>query len=457
MESSDALIQAITERYRCPETFLDVALSGKLSSEAGYFRLGRNLTCYGHCSCAVRNDRVEANLIDALPEVTADNGQVKLPFNPTEVVRNFQMEKYSNSARERVGELSNWRKSLYYLLRPYMTLPMRRTIQKFYTRKWRSQAFPRWPVDTTVEDLCEKVLLLAMAAKGLDRVPFVWFWPYGAPACMLMTHDVETEAGRNFCADLMDLDDAFGIKASFHFIPEGGYTLLPEFLDTVRARGFEVAIQDLNHDGRLFDRRDEFLRRAAKINSYGAQFSARGFRAGVLYRKPEWLDALNFSFDTSIPNVAHLDPQRGGCCTVMPYFIGNLVELPVTTTQDYMVFHILDDRTIDLWKRQIDLILEKHGLSTFVVHPDYVIDPQTRSVYKRLIGHLREVRERRHVWFALPTDIDSWWRTRSRLSVQRNGDSWRIIGEGAERAVLAFATNVGGHLAYEVLGAKEAA
>ena len=32
---------------------------------------------------------------------------------------------------------------------------------------------------------------------------------------------------------------------------------------------------------------------------------------------------LDFSFDMSIPNVAHLDPQRGGCCTIMPYFIGN--------------------------------------------------------------------------------------------------------------------------------------
>jgi hypothetical protein len=28
---------------------------------------------------------------------------------------------------------------------------------------------------------------------------------------------------------------------------------------------------------------------------------------------------LCFAYDMSIPNVAHLDPQRGGCCTIMPF------------------------------------------------------------------------------------------------------------------------------------------
>ena len=59
----------------------------------------------------------------------------------------------------------------------------------------------------------------------------------------------------------------------------------------------------------------------------------------------------------SVPNVAHLEPQRGGCCTVMPYFIGDILELPLTTTQDYSLFHILGDYSIALWKQQIELIL----------------------------------------------------------------------------------------------------
>ena len=130
----------------------------------------------------------------------------------------------------------------------------------------------------------------------------------------------------------MDIDDAFGVKAAFQIVPEGRYDVPEQWLATIRQRGFELAVQDLNHDGRLFDDRQEFLRRAEKLTGMAASGGANGFRAAVLYRRPEWLSSLDFAFDMSIPNVAHLDPQRGGCCTVLPYFIGNILELPVTTT-----------------------------------------------------------------------------------------------------------------------------
>jgi hypothetical protein len=292
-------------------------------------------------------------------------------------------------------------------------------------------------------------MLLSLEAKGIERVPFVWFWPAGARGCLTMTHDVETAAGRDVCAELMDLDDTFGIKASFQIVPEKRYAVPASLLDSIRKRGFEIGVQDLNHDGRLFDSREEFRRRAQVINRYGREYGARGFRAGVLYRKPEWYDALDFSFDMSIPNVAHLDPQRGGCCTVMPYFIGNILELPVTTVQDYTLFHLLNQRSIDLWKTQVELILEKNGLASFIVHPDYVIERAPMRVYEELLGYLRELRARENVWFALPSEIDRWWRARSKMSVVQDGESFRIEGEGAERAVLAFATNVDGRLVYE--------
>jgi hypothetical protein len=264
-----------------------------------------------------------------------------------------------------------------------------------------------------------------------------------------MTHDVETRAGRDFCAQLLDIDDSFRIKASYQVVPEGRYPVTPEFLNRLRDRGSEVCVQDLNHDGRLFDDRDEFLRRAALINRYGREFGARGFRSAVLYRKPEWFADLEYSFDMSIPNVAHLDPQRGGCCTVMPYFIGDMLELPLTTIQDYTLFHVLNERSIDLWKTQIELILAKNGLVSFIVHPDYIIESEAQTVYKDLLAVLSELRKREDLWFTLPSDIDSWWRARSRMSIVKDNGSWRIVGEGAERAVLAFAKAVDGQLIYE--------
>ena len=121
----------------------------------------------------------------------------------------------------------------------------------------------------------------------------------------------------------------------------------------LRARGFEVNLHDLNHDGHLFADQDAFLRHARRINDYAPEFGCRGFRSGAMYREQDWFEAFEFSYDMSVPNVAHLEPQRGGCCTVMPYFIGDLLELPLTTAQDYSLFHILGDYSTTLWKEQI--------------------------------------------------------------------------------------------------------
>jgi hypothetical protein len=249
---------------------------------------------------------------------------------------------------------------------------------------------------------------------------------------------------------LLDIDDSFGFKASFQIVPEGRYEVPPKLLDLIRRRGCEIGVHDLNHDGVLYDKREEFVRRVALINRYAGEYQAKGFRAGVLYRNPEWYDALDFSFDMTIPNVAHVDPQRGGCCTVMPYFIGNILELPVTTVQDYTLFHLLNERSIALWKDQVELILEKNGLASFIVHPDYVQGHDTKPVYEELLKYLRGLGNKTPIWYPLPSEIDAWWRARSEMSIVKDGDSWRIEGNGAERAVVAFAQEIDGKLVYEV-------
>ena len=86
-------------------------------------------------------------------------------------------------------------------------------------------------------------------------------------------------------------------------------------------------------------------------------------------------------YDMSVPNAAHLEPQRGGCCTVMPYFVGDILELPLTTIQDYSLFHILNDYSTTLWKEQIRLIRQNHGLISVITHPDYLTGEREREVY----------------------------------------------------------------------------
>ncbi|HKW64936.1 MAG TPA: hypothetical protein VJN89_20440 [Candidatus Acidoferrum sp.] len=443
--------EAVNDRYRCPEGLLDIASSGPLSSSAGFFRFGQSSICYGRSRATFVSSSPESSIYDAAGEVAVEGTKLLLPFNLKEVIESLRLESYRNGE---VAESSLFRlcKRLYYYLRPFTNQTVRKQVQKFHARNWKKRAFPQWPVDTTVENVFETVLLMSMKAGGLERVPFVWFWPNGSNSCLTMTHDVETKAGRDFCPALMDLDDAFGIKGAFGIVPEKRYEVPKDLLESMQSRGFEVVVQDLYHDGRLFDDKQEFLRRAKIINHYGREFSAAGFRAAVLYRKPEWYDALDFAFDMSFPNVAPLDPQQGGCCTVMPFFIGDMLEIPVTTVQDYTLFHVLNERSIELWKAQTDLILKKNGLLSFIVHPDYVLRPDTLAVYKQLLGHLQGLREKTPIWCALPSEINAWWRARNKMSVVRDGASWRIVGEGCERAVLAYAKNVDGKIAYEVPG-----
>jgi hypothetical protein len=449
--TTNAMSNALLDFFLCPQDFVDFDLAGKLSDEAGYFRCGQTAIFYGRSASGYRANRPDAALYDVATDIRAHAGKPVFPFDPTELVDNLRLERYAN--RDGQGAFDRWERSLkeiYYLFRPFMRVKLRRHIQRTRLIGWRNRSFPRWPVDTTVEDICERWLLSSMMAKGVDKVPFIWFWPDGAQSCVAMTHDVETEKGRDFCFELMNVDDSFGIKASFQIVPEGRYEVPDTFVPAIRDRGFEINVQDLNHDGNLFRNRSEFCGRAQQINKYAACHGISGFRAAVLYRNLDWYDALDFSFDMSVPNVAHLDPQKGGCCTVMPYFFGQTLEIPVTTTQDYMLFYLLNDYSLDVWKEQIRAIVARNGLVSFIIHPDYVIEEKAMKVYRDLLAFLRESRREHQLWFALPGAIDRWWRARRNMRLVREEDTWRIVGEGAERAKLAFAQVVGDRLKFEV-------
>ena len=238
----------------------------------------------------------------------------------------------------------------------------------------------------------------------------------------------------------MDLDESFGFRSAIQVVPETHPEASAGFVAKVRARGFEVNLHDLNHDGDLFRDREQFLRRVARINKHARELGCRGFRSGAMYREQRWYGAFELSYDMSVPNVAHLEPQRGGCCTVMPYFVGKILELPLTTAQDYTLFHILGDYSTRLWERQIDLILSEHGLVSFIAHPDYLIERRAREVYRDLLVHLSRLRDERKLWGALPGEVDSWWRDRRLMSLVGEGDAWRIEGPGHERARVAYAT-----------------
>jgi hypothetical protein len=340
-----------------------------------------------------------------------DRYRASVPFDVQAVIDNLRCERYMN-AQSKNGGLRQIARKIYYAFRPVMGVAFRKHLQRAYLRGWREITFPHWPVDRTVEAIFESLVAIALREQGEDGLPFAWFWPEGKRGCVIITHDIETAPGRDFAPQLADIDASFGFKPSFQIIPEERYEVTASFLDSLRSRGCEVNLHGLNHDGRDFENRQMFLERVQKINRYARLYGAAGFRSPVLYRNLDWYADFQFSYDMSVPNCAHLDPQRGGCCTVMPYFIGQILELPLTMTQDYSLFHYLHQNSIDLWKQQIDLVLEKYGLISFNIHPDYVVDEPYRGIYLKLLDYLAKLCADRNLWIALPGQVADWWRQR---------------------------------------------
>lgn len=444
--------QILSDYYRAAENGLGRLCAAQPSGETGFFRFGATTICYGQCTSGVSATLENAGLYDAFKSVHVGERKVHLPFDFAQVVENLREERYVNrllAKRSRIVNHALVRKA-YYAVRELMPVRIRKHLQKAYLGGWRDLQFPNWPLDCTVDTIHEQLLRLSMEASGVQRVPFIWFWPHGTPSCLIMTHDVETAAGRDFTPDLMDLDQSYGIKSSFQVIPEQRYEIPDRYVQEMRNRGFEFNIHDLNHDGQLYQDRELFLRRAKKINEYAKKFGANGFRSGVMYRNLDWYEAYNFSYDMSVPNVAHLEPQRGGCCTVFPYFVGKILEIPLTTCQDYSLFQILSDYSLDLWKRQLDLVRKRNGLMSFITHPDYLISSQARGVYELLLKYLREMIDRDKIWMALPGEVDRWWRARSNMSLVQKGTRWEIEGPDCERARIAYATLEGDRVAYTV-------
>jgi hypothetical protein len=446
--------QSLTDYFRLPSSIAEeMAAPLKLTSgDSGFFQFGPGNVCYGRSSCGVTGDLDQSFRLDVSQKVGRQPFLPDLPFSFGEVINNLRLERYRCAAGNGSGRLLTTTavRDFYYSIREGLPIGFRRHLQKIYLKGWSKLAFPNWPVDFTVDNLHEEYLRISMDYAGLERVPFIWFWPDGASNCLILTHDVESPAGLDFTIPLIELDAAYGFHSSFQVIPEKRYTVRDSYLSAVRDRGCEVNIHDLNHDGRLYLEHGEFRRRAAKINEYSRMYGTRGFRSGSMYRNQDWFEAFDFSYDMSVPNVAHLEPMRGGCCTVMPYFVGKILELPLTTTQDYSLFHILKDYSIDLWKHQLDLLSKRNGLISFVTHPDYLMDRRAGKVYENFLEYARAFVLRKGIVSLLPGEVDHWWRQRNEMQLVRRGQGWEIVGSGSDRARIAYAVVEEDRLVYQL-------
>jgi hypothetical protein len=441
---------AFLDHTKCPPSSTERITCSPGNGQEGFFRLG-DLRLYGRANGGSTSSGPDGNLplIDTL--VQDGIGSLSLPFDPNEIIDNLRWERYAGAANTQITYISNNKslpRRLYYAIRPLLPVKVRRHLQRIALQDWSKITFPAWPVDTTVEDFIEWLWIRIFQVTGAKQIPFIWYWPESFHSCAIMTHDVETGVGQDFCPTMLKIEHEYGIKSAFELVPEVRYEISEKVLEAIRWAGSEVCVHGLNHDGRLFSSEELFRTRAKAINQYAEKWGARGFRSPVMYRNLSWYDAFHFSYDMSVPNVAHLDPQRGGCCTVFPYFVGDILELPLTATQDYPLFNIIRSNPMEMWSKQMDLIVAKHGLVSFIIHPDYILEPEKQALYRELLQMLRNFNNEKNVWLALPREVDTWWRERAAMNLECKDGNWSVRGKGSERARVAYATLENGKIKY---------
>src|SRR5260370_33642331 len=140
-EDGFMLSRGVSERYRCPASFLDFDLRGELSSDEGYFRFGDNAICYGQSFSGTRQRSPEAILYDELQDIVVEGRKLKLQFDPSRTIDNLRLERYPRTA---LSGYESALKKLYYQLRPFTSQWLRKKIQRFHARRWKNRAFPQW-------------------------------------------------------------------------------------------------------------------------------------------------------------------------------------------------------------------------------------------------------------------------------------------------------------------------
>ena len=369
---------------------------------------------------------------------------VYVPFSPDEAVRAFHREEYMPPPSTGRGAALK----LYYKVKAIVPRPLIMAARSLVARRqMRSLSFPRWPVETSLDDLQRLVLTLMLRAARTDSLPFVWFWPSGLRAAVTLTHDVESADGLAMVPRFIEAERELGLVSSFNVVPNK-YEIPDDALTRITDAGCEVGVHGWDHQGSLVADRETFNDRVARINEVGERWDAVGFRSPSTYRSPDWFADLHFDYDSSFPDTDPYEPQPGGCLSLFPFMMGDLVELPITMPQDHTQFVLLRRRDPGIWRAKSDALTARHGLVCLLAHPDtaegYSGSALVFPLYREMIAWFAEDDT---LMRALPRDIAKWWRARSKTTV--SGDGTSLEGPGSALAWPARASLRAGELVLE--------
>ena len=88
------------------------------------------------------------------------------------------------------------------------------------------------------------------------------------------------------------------------------------------------------------------------------------------------------------------------------------VELPYTLAQDFTLLVLINEKSIDIWKKKVDWIARKGGMVLVNVHPDYMsfygkkpgLQEYPAEYYAELLKYIKSKYEYQY-WNDLPKNV----------------------------------------------------
>jgi glycosyltransferase involved in cell wall biosynthesis len=297
---------------------------------------------------------------------------------------------------------------IFYHIKPLVPRSAQVAVRRRIALRMLASCGDTWPIDANA-----------------GRPPENWpGWPDGKRFALVLTHDVETRKGYGKCLDLAEMEMRLGFRSSFGFVPER-YPVSSALREKLSERGFEITVHGLFHDGKYYNSRRTFDKRAVRINRYLKEWEAVGFRTPSMLKNLDWLHALDIQYDASTFDTDPFEPDPKGAGTIFPFWVDcrnggrGYVELPYTMPQDFTLFVLLGETGIGIWKRKLDWIAERGGAALLIAHPDYMRfgngppgDEEYPSAhYEALLEYVRRTYDGMY-WNPLPRDLASFWRER---------------------------------------------
>ena len=351
---------------------------------------------------------------------TNSNTQSDLQFafggNASRVMEKYFLRDAANAALS-----SKFR--LYYLLRPLIPIWFRQKLQKSRVVGMTDVA-ENWHIpESFIEEFAAALKVDAIENPDLA---VVHPWPKPYRMSVALTHDVETRAGVLLVDRLAKLEESYGFRSCWNFIPYK-YKIEPELIEDLKQRGHEIGVHGYNHDGRLFSSKRVFNKRREPIKRAFESFGATGFRAPMVHRNLDWILSFGSDYDASCFDIDPFQAMPGGVGSAWPFMKKGMVELPYSLPQDHTLFIALAQNDISVWVRKLEFLRRWCGMGMLVTHPDYLDTESRLDLYRQFLEHLKSQSD---TWFALPMEIAKWWRERDASSVESD---LSIAGPASDR------------------------